>query len=116
MEYKIAIASTDGKVINQHFGRASEFFIVLVQEDNHYSLVEKRKVEVLCKEGGHETSTLERTADLLSDCSFLLCLQIGEMARYALEKRKIKVFAVGDYIDDAIQALITYNNQLCKVR
>lgn len=40
---KVAVASTDGIHINEHFGRASEFMIYEVDEEGKYSLIENRK-------------------------------------------------------------------------
>ena len=37
MSYKVAFASTDGKVVNEHFGRARQFHIVEI-DDKDYKL------------------------------------------------------------------------------
>lgn len=34
---KIAVASTDGKVVNQHFGRADTFYILETDENNNFT-------------------------------------------------------------------------------
>jgi len=34
MSYEIAVASSDGKVVNQHFGKATNFLIFEVEGDN----------------------------------------------------------------------------------
>ena len=46
MAYRIAVASTDGIVVNQHFGHAERFHIVeLDAETEKYEYTETRKVE-----------------------------------------------------------------------
>ena len=42
MAYRIAVASTDGIVVNQHFGHAERFHIIeLNAETGKYSFIEK---------------------------------------------------------------------------
>ncbi len=40
IKYRIAVASSDGIVVNQHFGRASLFRIFNVLQDNTIQLLE----------------------------------------------------------------------------
>lgn len=48
MSYRVAAASTDGKVVNQHFGRAELFHIFEISEDEGYRFLESRKVDACC--------------------------------------------------------------------
>ena len=41
MAYKIAFASSDGKVVNQHFGRTKQFLIVEI-DGKDYKYIETR--------------------------------------------------------------------------
>lgn len=43
MSYKIAIATSDGKFVNQHFGRANQFLIVELKGDGSYEVLEPQK-------------------------------------------------------------------------
>ena len=57
--YQIAVASTDGKVVNQHFGKAERFYIARGDPDEHtYHWVEERKVQRICHafRTGHRAS------------------------------------------------------------
>lgn len=112
MSYRIAVASTDGKVVNQHFGRADKFYIVEVDDRNEFSFLEIRETEAACQGGEHKEEGLEGTVDLLSDCKYVLVKQIGPGAEYALSKKGITAFSIGHYIEEAVRRLIHYNSQV----
>ena len=64
---RVAIATTDGKVINEHFGRAKAFYIVDLSE-NGYSYVETRVISPCCKSGEHSESDFDKViSDRLFD-------------------------------------------------
>ena len=67
MLQRIALVSSDGKVINQHFGHAEVFHIFDVDEKG-YSFVESRNTESCCNGQSHDVSRLERITELISDC------------------------------------------------
>ncbi len=110
MSYKIAIASTDGKVVNQHFGRADKFYIVEVNDKREFFFTETRETEIACQGGTHNDDGLKRTVELLSDCKYVLVSQIGPGAEYALNRKGVSAFAVSHYIDEAVRKLIHYNS------
>ena len=49
----VAIASSDGIVVNSHFGKTDKFYIYEVCEDN-ISFIEIREVEHVCNGGNHD--------------------------------------------------------------
>lgn len=109
MKVKIAIASTDGKLVNQHFGRADRFYIVSAEEtERTVSYLEERRSEPVCHGGEHEQGMLEKTANLLSDCSYVLVSRIGVRARNELEKRGIEVFELPGIIEDSVDRMLRY--------
>jgi nitrogen fixation protein NifX len=112
MSYKIAIASTDGKVINQHFGRAERFYIVEVNDKDEFGFCETRETITACQEGGHSEDGLARTVDLLSDCKYVLVSKIGPGAEYALRKKGVTAFSIAQFIDEAVRKLIHYNTDV----
>lgn len=114
MAYKIAIASTDGKVVNQHFGRAEKFYIVNVYDDGTFKYESARNITAACGAEGHSEDTLTRNTALLSDCTYVLVSQIGPGAEYALNKRGITAFTISHYVDAAIEKIITYHNRINK--
>jgi nitrogen fixation protein NifX len=49
MSHKVAIASSDGKFVNQYFGRVNQFLIVELKDDGNYEFLELRKNVPSCK-------------------------------------------------------------------
>lgn len=49
MSYKIAVASSDGIAIDGHFGSASQFYILQVNDDESYQIVENRRLTDVIK-------------------------------------------------------------------
>lgn len=109
MGYKIAIASTDGKVVNQHFGRAKVFYIVDADSANMtFTYLESRKVIPICQGQEHDDGQLNELAAILKDCNYVLVSQIGYGARNVLEQNKIEVFELPGFIDESIKRLLSY--------
>jgi nitrogen fixation protein NifX len=99
---KVAVATTDGATINEHFGRASEFSVYEVNADGSYTQVEKIAVTKKLREDSHES--LETTAKLLEGVETVLALQIGPKAISALQEKGILGFGIGGSIDKALKS------------
>ncbi len=108
MPYKIAVASTDGKVVNQHFGRAEQFYIVKVDSKGGYEPIELRKLQPVCHGYDHDAAAMKRSVTALSDCKYVLVSKIGQEAENALEKQGIGAYVIPDLIDNAVKKLIAY--------
>lgn len=108
MAYIVAVASTDGKVVNEHFGRADHFYILEVEKDGSFSVREKRQVNRVCDGGSHDEDAMLRRVKLLADCDYVLVARIGPGAENALEAEKIAAFQIPDVISDAVQKLLSY--------
>ena len=90
---RIGFATTDGVMIDQHFGTARYWQIYDFGEEAEY--VEDRMTRPSCK--GHCEGGFDETLDQLSDCDALFCAKIGEGAAYVCISRGIRVFeAAGD--------------------
>ena len=75
----MAVASTGGGVINQHFGHAKEF-LIYEASDMDVRFVGHRKTDLYCSGGdtcGDGESVLERTIRTLEGCEAVLCSKIG---------------------------------------
>lgn len=107
MSIRIAIATTDGKVVNEHFGRASVFYIIEL-DGEEYRFNEERPTAPVCGGGSHNDNDMENAACLLSDCQAVLVSKIGSGAKRALEIRGISVFEIGLPVDEALDKLRTY--------
>ncbi len=106
--WRIAIASLDGKVVNEHFGRAKEFLIVDIKPDGASEFIEKRAVTPLCGSGEHTQQALSAGVGALGDCTAVLVARIGNAAKRALELNGIAVFEQPDYIENALSKLAKY--------
>lgn len=108
MGYRIGVASSDGKVVNEHFGRATQFTIIDVDDEQSIQVVELRKVTPFCQGGNHDEDQLEAAVKNLEDCKYLIVARIGQGAQYALEQHGIEVFELPMLIEDAVKKLIAY--------
>lgn len=106
--WRVAVASTDGKIINEHFGRAGEFYILDIQTDGTYAFVGKRPVDPICVGNEHTDDAMAARIGALLDCRAVLVARIGPTAKRALEINKIAVFEEPDVIHDAVTKLGAY--------
>jgi len=105
--YRIAAASTDGKTINEHFGKAAVFLIYEIGEKG-YTFIEERKVAPLSCDGGHTEDGILSTLDTLKDCTAVIAVKVGGSVKRALEINGISVFEASGSIDNALVKLTAY--------
>lgn len=103
---RIALASSDGKVINQHFGHATTFHVFDIV-DNTARFVESRDVNQCCNGGSHKISAFEKVANTLSDCKAIIVAKIGEGASSFLEGKGFEVFEAPYLISAVLEKLIS---------
>ncbi len=82
---KIAFTSSDGTMIDQHFGQCEKFQIWEVGPDAAAFL---ETVQVAAH-GSDEEDRIAARADLLSDCAIVYTMQVGGPAAAKLVARKI---------------------------
>lgn len=81
MEYFVAVASTVGRLIDQHFGKAGAFRILKVEDDERFAQVECRSVTPSCSGcGNHDAAGTEAVVKALADCRYVLCAHRKELA------------------------------------
>lgn len=105
MSYRIAFASSDGKVVNQHFGRVKQFLIVEV-DDKDYKYIETRVNEPACQDFQHTEKAMEKSIQLISDCKAVFIAQIGQGALAMVEAKGIKGIEAPYFIEDIIKKLL----------
>lgn len=136
MAYKIAVASSDGVHIDGHFGSATDFYILQVQDDGSYEQIEKRvikeentsentadaaecgskKKDCNCSSkpqgggcgGGHSDPKIERKVNAISDCRCLLVLKCGPGAERQLQRKAISTFQIDVTVAEALEKIIPY--------
>lgn len=141
MAYKIAIASTDGVVINAHFGSTETFLIVRVEADGSFQQLGRTKPATVllhqvvehpvlgqdtsscgsgssCKSqgggcgGGHDETQINEKIVQILDCRCLLCKKVGAGVKKQLEKKSIAVFEVDYKIEAALKKIIDYYRKI----
>jgi predicted Fe-Mo cluster-binding NifX family protein len=114
MAYRIAVASTDGIVVNQHFGHAERFHIIeLDAETEKYEYTETREVERVCQGHYHHDSSFDKVIDVLSDVHAVLVAKIGSGASQQLESRGLTVYEAPFPIEPLVEKII--NDKLWEV-
>ncbi|EKQ52384.1 MAG: nitrogenase cofactor biosynthesis protein NifB [Clostridium sp. Maddingley MBC34-26] len=101
---RFAIASKTGKVVDLHFGHATEFYIY-DYKDNNPIFVEKRDVDQYCngKEGyDDEVDKFKRTMNVLEDCNGIISLRIGSSPTNKFKSKGIEVFMTCEEVEGAV--------------
>lgn len=106
-KYLIAVASSDGIVVNNHFGHATTFHVFEASDDK-IEHKEIREVEPVCHTGEHDENRLNENAERFADCDFVLVSKIGDGARAVLESKGIACYEIPGIITDSIDKLIRY--------
>lgn len=101
---RFAIASKTGKVVDLHFGHATEFYIYDYINDNAV-LIEKRIAQKYCngKDDVEERDKFEEIIKLLTDCNGIISLRIGTSPTNKFKNNGIEVFMACDEIENAVK-------------
>ncbi|GHU39592.1 hypothetical protein FACS1894190_05030 [Spirochaetia bacterium] len=109
---RIAIASTDGIIIDEHFGKSHWFYIVDMAADSGgeggFTNIEKRYVTPACEGGTHSESGMGGVIKALADCEVILAAKAGPGAIQAAEAAGKKIFQNAAPIDDSLKKLAAY--------
>ena len=108
MSWRVGIASIDGVLINEHFGRSKWFYIIDVEAAGAGAVFERRSVTPLSQAGDHSKHGMAASVEARSDCAAVLAAKIGPGARRALEERGIAVFEEPAAIEEAVRKLAAY--------
>ena len=105
--YKIAVATSDGIVVNQHFGHANQFYIYEVKDKN-FTQTEIRHVNPACISKEHDENAVTKNLELIRDCKFLLVSRIGIYAQQQAENLGITPFEIPLMVEDALKKAVTF--------
>lgn len=98
----IAIASKEGKLVDQHFGQVEEFYIYSYEKDN-IKFIEKRAVEKYCNgKECEKDSKIDKILKTLKDCNIVLSVRIGYEPKKILKLNNIYTFETYDTIENGI--------------
>lgn len=105
ISFKVAICSTDGTKIDEHFGRANKFLIYQVEENGSYQLIEERDNSPPSEKLEDHERMIINSIKIINDCKYLLASQIGPAARNKLAMHGVKSFGISISIEDALKRL-----------
>ena len=106
--YRIAVATSDGYLVNRHFGRTERFDIYLAQEDLSFRKEEERRLPAVCQGGEHSKDAMRARIEALKDCRCVLVSRIGLDAASALEAEGIAAYELPGYIEESLDRLIRF--------
>lgn len=118
MEYKVAVATSDGIHIDKHFGQTDIFWIYQVKGDGSYIKTEERSVigknpsspckgeELGCD--GCRGHLRNGSVETVRDCRCVFCSHCGFGAEKELNKLRISVFALEKRLDEVMSKVINY--------
>ena len=107
--YRVAVASSDGETVNQHYGRAEKFFIYFVDDEEGYDVCEEREVPPVCMGGSHVKSAMDESVRRFADCRYVVASRIGAGAAQALTAAGIVGMELPGSIEEAIVKVWKYN-------
>ena len=96
---KIAVASTNGKNVDLHFGDANRFLIYEINdgEGKFQEIREKTEIPI----NNHQERWVA-SIDIIEDCKAVLCSKIGKEPMIELRKLGIKPIQLDCEVKDAI--------------
>ena len=105
---KVAVVSNDGKVINQHFGKASRFLILEV-DCSKMRFVETRETTSLFDSADYEHAddALSRTISLIADFEAVFCARIRNGVGRELRTNEVKPIEAPYFIHEVLKKYIT---------
>ncbi len=101
-QHRVAVASSDGDYVDEHFGNAL-YYQIFDEHDGDWSFVETRKVSPSCgfaEEGCGKVGCL--LSERLFDCEAIFVLRIGESAAYGAIAAGLRVFEAAGPVDDVL--------------
>ena len=125
MNLKIAIASSDGKNVDTHFGKAESFKIYklengkFIYDEERKSANDKTSSKGSCGSGnncGHGGGNCGNSVEssnvaLLSDCAAVVASRFGSQIIRQFERKAISIFDIECPVDFALEKLAAYYNK-----
>jgi len=119
MSFRIAVASSNGLDIDQHFGSAEKFYIYEVRTDGSYSLLRiNSPPERLPCNGtekkccGCQGGTITADYSFLDGSNYVFAVKVGRNAERSLALENISAFSVETTVSEAVKKIAVYENRL----
>ncbi|PHV70532.1 dinitrogenase iron-molybdenum cofactor biosynthesis protein [Sporanaerobium hydrogeniformans] len=111
MAYRVAFASSDGIVVNQHFGRTPQFQVYEIKSAEQVTFIEERSNTPSCQEFEHSIEALEKTIGIISDCKFVFVSRIGPGAYDELRRHGIEAYEMSREVQEILENLKRTNRK-----
>jgi predicted Fe-Mo cluster-binding NifX family protein len=107
---RAALASGDGKIIDEHFGKCEAFRIIDMDiKTKKFTQIEIRTTERMCGSNGHAEESLRSVVRLLYDCSYVIAARMGIWAASELKRNGICPIEFLGNIEDALEQIEVKN-------
>lgn len=102
---KIAIASSDGKNVDLHFGKGSSLYIYDF-DGKSTKFLEKRTVII----NENEKHQWKKVLEIIMDCDVIICVQAGFKSKYGIEEAGLKLVEDEGSIDEVLKRYVNHYN------
>ncbi len=104
---RFAVCSKNGRLVDQHFGHATKFYIYDYIDDK-ISFVETRPVEQYCHgtKEEKEAGRIYKLIKVIEDCNCVICLRIGICPSNALKEKSIDIYTTYSLIEDGLREAV----------
>ncbi len=109
-QYRIAVTSKYGKLVDQHFGHA-EKFIIYQGDGQNFRVLENRSASKYCAgmaECDEEEARRDSILDALRDCDAVLTMRIGYHVKEKLDRRGICSVEFCDSIENGLRHAVNH--------
>lgn len=104
--HRVAVASSDGDYVDEHFGNAL-YYQVYDEVEGSWSFVGTRKVRPSCGGAGGCGGMECLLSEKLFDCDAIFVLKIGPSAAEGAMAAGLRVFEAGGPVDDVLDYVAT---------
>jgi nitrogen fixation protein NifB len=107
--YKIAVTSKYGKLVDLHFGHATQFAIYEGNGEK-FTLLETRAAAKFCEgmaKCGEEEAQRAQAIAVLADCQAVLTMRIGQHAKDKLAEKGIKTIEFCDSVENGLRYAVS---------
>lgn len=116
MSFKVAVVSSNGSYIDQHFGKALNFIIFEIKENSEFKLIDSRENIPPSDNLENHKNALAFSAELISDCNAVIASKFGPGALKALKLLEVEAYIVEDEINIALSKFFSSELKSVSIR
>lgn len=108
LKFRFAVCSKNGRLIDQHFGFATKFYIYDYIDDE-ITYLETRPVKQYSLYSKEEkaNSKIYRLIKAIEDCNCVICTRIGACPANTLKEKNINTYTTYNLIEDGIREAVS---------